>query len=150
MSFYRHLWAALKGSEARPLVEKAMDQKNQLGIRTPFDLLETVERMDVKIGHTLKERAADFHPRLIVNQVRYGEDERLGPSMASVCRKHLGVYVECLSVVHYDDAVWQATRKKQPFMVAAPESRTARGIDRATTALLALSRDGLDRPIDVM
>ena len=74
MSFYRHLWRSLKASPARKVVEEAMDQKNQVGIRTPFDLLEAVERLDAASGRFLKEKALEFRPRLLVNQVRYPED----------------------------------------------------------------------------
>lgn len=139
MSFYRHLWASLKGTRAREFVEQAMDQKNHHGIRTPFDLLETVERIDPGAGRVLKEQAADFKPRLVVNQIRYREDERLGPSMASVCRKHLGVEIQCLGAIQYDDGVWRANRKKQPFMLVNPGSPAAQSIDRAATALLTIS-----------
>ena len=116
MSFYRHLWSAVKGSGVRAVIEEAMDEKNRQGIRTPFDLLEAVEKKDQAAGQALKARAKSFRPRLIINQVRYPEDERLGPSMASVCRKHLGIEVECLGAIQYEDVVWQANRRKKPFM----------------------------------
>jgi MinD-like ATPase involved in chromosome partitioning or flagellar assembly len=139
MSFYRHLWSGLKDSKtARSVVEQAMDQKNRQGIRTPFDLLETIERIDHKAGVLLKERASSFRPRLVVNQIRYPDDQRLGPSMASVCRRHLGVDIDCLGFVNYDDSVWRANRKKMPFMVVYPDSTTARAIDRTASRLLSL------------
>jgi flagellar biosynthesis protein FlhG len=139
MSFYRHLWSGLKGEKkSRALVEQAMDQKNQHGIRTPFDLIETVERLDGETGQRLKELASSFRPRLIVNQIRFPEDHRLGPSMASVCRKHLGVDIDCLGFINYDDGIWQACRRKRPFMVIRPDSGTAKSIDRTTSRLLSL------------
>ncbi len=57
MSFFRHLWRGLKASPARKVVEQAMDQKNNVGIRTPFDLLEAVEQLDASTGQYLKELA---------------------------------------------------------------------------------------------
>jgi flagellar biosynthesis protein FlhG len=140
MSFYRHLWSAVKGSRVRRCIEKAMDEKNREGIRTPFDLLETVERMDEEAGQALKARAQAFHPRLIINQIRYPEDERLGPSMASVCRKHLGVDIDCLGAVHYDDVVWQANRRKKPFMLVYPDSQAGQSLDRAAVTLLSSAK----------
>lgn len=139
MSFYRHLWSGLKGcNTARSVVEQAMDQKNRQGIRTPFDLMETVESIDRGAGALLKERARSFRPQLVVNQIRYPDDQRLGPSMANVCRKHLGVDIDCLGFVNYDDSVWRANRKKMPFMVIYPDSSTARAIDRTASRLLTL------------
>ncbi len=62
MSFYRHLWRSLKASPARKVVEEAMDQKNHVGIRSPFDLLEAVERIDAASGRFLKENGARVPP----------------------------------------------------------------------------------------
>jgi flagellar biosynthesis protein FlhG len=136
MSFYRHLWRSLKASPARIVVEQAMDQKNQVGIRTPFDLLEAVEKIDEASGRFLKEKAQDFRPRLLVNQVRYPEDERLGHSMASVCRKHLGIDIEAIGAVSFDESVWRANRKKRPFMLDYPESSAGRALEQVARAIL--------------
>ncbi|MFQ5790909.1 MAG: P-loop NTPase [Acidobacteriota bacterium] len=139
MSFYRHLWSLLKGNPVRRFVEQAMDQKNQQGIRTPFDLLEAIERIDPEAGRALKHQAMTFRPRLIFNQIRYQEDEKLGPSMSSVCRKHLGVEIHCLGAVQYEDGVWQANRMKKPFLLMKPDSQAAESLERAATRLLQLS-----------
>jgi MinD-like ATPase involved in chromosome partitioning or flagellar assembly len=136
MSFYRHLWRSLKASPARKVVEQAMDQKNNVGIRTPFDLLEAVERIDSASGRFLKEQALQFRPRLVVNQLRYPEDERLGHSMAVVCRKHLGIDIESLGAVGFDESVWRANRKKRPFMLDFPESSAGRSLEQIARALL--------------
>jgi MinD-like ATPase involved in chromosome partitioning or flagellar assembly len=61
--------------------------------------------------------------------------------MAAVCRKHLGVDIDCLGFVEYDDSVWQANRKKMPFMNVYPESTTARAIDRTAWRLLSLFKN---------
>jgi flagellar biosynthesis protein FlhG len=140
MSFYRHLWSAAKKNGARELIEQAMDEKNRDGIRTPFDLLDAVERLDERTGQSLKARAQTFRPRLIVNQARYPEDERLGPSMASVCRKHLGIDIDCLASVQYEDVVWQAQRRKKPFMLVFPDSKAGQSLERAAVNLLSSSQ----------
>jgi len=140
MSFYRHLWSAVRGNGTRAVIEQAMDEKNRQGIRTPFDLLEAVERKDAEAGRSLKARAQTFRPRLIINQIRYPEDERLGPSMASVCRKHLGIDIDCLGSVQYEDVVWQAQRRKKPFMLVFPDSQAGRSLERAAVNLLRPSQ----------
>jgi flagellar biosynthesis protein FlhG len=135
-SFYRHIWRSLKASPARRVVEEAMDQKNQVGIRTPFDLLEAVERIDFAAGRFLKETAQAFRPRLLVNQVRYPEDERLGHSMSAVCRKHLGIDIDSLGAVSFDEGVWRANRKKRPFMLDFPDSAAGRALEQVARAIL--------------
>jgi len=141
MSFYRHLWSAVKGNGVRSVINEAMDEKNRQGIRTPFDLLDAVEKKDEAAGQALKAKARSFRPRLIINQVRYPEDERLGPSMASVCRKHLGIDVECLGAIQYEDVVWQANRRKKPFMLVFPDSKAGQSLEQAAVNLLSSSRN---------
>ena len=43
-AFYRRMQAAMKKHEVRDRIREAMDQRNQRGIRTPFDLLREVDR----------------------------------------------------------------------------------------------------------
>lgn len=136
MSFYRHLWRALKASPARKVVEQAMDQKNNDGIRTPFDLLEAVERLDPATGQYLKEEALGFRPRLLINQVRYPEDERLGASMAMVCRRHLGIDIDAIGAIHFDESVWKANRKRRPFMLDFPDSVAGSALHNVAQSLL--------------
>ncbi len=136
MSFYRHLWRSLKASPARKVVEEAMDQKNHVGIRSPFDLLEAVERIDAVSGRFLKETALEFRPRLLVNQVRYPEDERLGHSMSAVCRKHLGIDIDSIGAVGFDESVWKSNRKKRPFMLDFPDSAAGRSLEQVARAIL--------------
>lgn len=140
-SFYRDLWSVLKkNNPARDIVERAMDQKNGYGVRTPFDLLEAVDRIDPLTGQLLKRRADAFRPRLIVNEARYEEDLRLGDTMASVCRRHLGIRMDCIGAVPYDDGVWQANRKKRPFIQDFPRSKAGRAIEKIAEVLLVASR----------
>ena len=147
MSFYRHLWSAVKGNGVRSVIEDAMDEKNSQGIRTPFDLLDAVEKKDEAAGQALKAKARSFRPRLIINQARYPEDERLGPSMASVCRKHLGINIECLGAIQYEDVVWQANRRKKPFMLVFPDSKAGQSLEQAAVSLLSSPRTNPNRTI---
>ena len=137
MSFFRHLWRGLKASPARKVVEQAMDQKNNVGIRTPFDLLEAVEQLDASTGQYLKELALQFRPRLLINQVRYPEDERLGGSMAMVCRRHLGIDIDAIGAIPFDESVWKANRKRRPFMLDSPESMAGLALENVAQSLLS-------------
>ncbi len=77
-----------------------------------------------------------------MNQVRYDDDERLGDSMASVCRRHLGIEIDCIGSVRYDDGVWQANRKKRPFMLDFPRSRAGRALAQITRDLMVFRTKG--------
>ena len=61
--------------------------------------------------------------------------------MASVCRKHLGIDVECLGAIQYEDVVWQANRRKKPFMLVFPDSKAGQSLEQAAVNLLSSSRN---------
>jgi len=54
----------------KDLIDAAMDQKNTMGIRTPYDLIERVKLMEPEVGRTSSVRWQKFRPKLVVNQVR--------------------------------------------------------------------------------
>jgi flagellar biosynthesis protein FlhG len=136
MSFFRNLRLAVKQEEVRRYIDEAMDSKNTRGIKSPVELLDAVERLDSEAGRILRDKAARFRPALVVNQLRLPEDGRLGPSITSVCRKHLGLQMDFLGSVGYEDSVWRANRRRQPFLLLFPNSAAAFTIDALAGRLL--------------
>ncbi|MBI3605556.1 MAG: AAA family ATPase, partial [Nitrospirae bacterium] len=116
-SFYRRFKKVVKDPLIKDVITLAMDQKNELGIRTPFDLIEQVEKIDGEVGKKLKDQLYNFKPKVIVNQVRSKDDITLGFSMRSSCSKYFGIQVEYIGYVEYDDAVWKAGKASRPLML---------------------------------
>jgi flagellar biosynthesis protein FlhG len=135
-AFYRRFKKVVKAPEIKSVITQAMDQKNELGIRTPFDLIEQVEKIDFLIGKKLKEQLYDFKPKIIVNQVRCKDDITLGFSMRSSCSKYFGIQVEYVGYIEYDDMVWKATKSSRPLMLEFPYSKSAQEINKITFNLL--------------
>ncbi|MBI1820495.1 MAG: AAA family ATPase [Nitrospirae bacterium] len=135
-SFYRRFKKVVKDPAIKAVITQAMDQKNDLGIRTPFDLIEQVEKIDFEVGRTLKEQIYNFKPKIIVNQVRSKDDIALGFSMRSSCSKYFGIQIEYVGYVEYDDSVWRATKMSRPLMLEYPYSTSAQGINRISHNLL--------------
>ena len=113
-----------------------MDQKNTMGIRTPYDLIERVKLMEREVGEILELEITKFRPKLIVNQVRTKGDIQIGFSIKSACNKYFGINLEYLGYVEYDDSVWQSIRSKRPLTIEYPYSRPARCIERIVHNLL--------------
>ncbi|HXN07051.1 MAG TPA: AAA family ATPase [Nitrospiria bacterium] len=135
-SFYRRFKRVVKDPAIKEVITQAMDRKNDLGIRTPFDLIEQVEKMDPVIGGKLKDQIYSFRPKVIVNQVRSKDDMALGFSMRSSCSKYFGIQVEYIGYVDYDDSVWKATKMSRPLMMEFPYSPAAICIGRIAQNLL--------------
>lgn len=135
-AFYRRFKKVVKAPEIKNVITQAMDQKNDLGIRTPFDLIEQVEKIDPEVGKKLKEQLYELRPKIIVNQVRSKDDITLGFSMRSSCAKYFGIQVEYIGYIEYDDNVWKATKLSRPLMLEFPFSKSAQGINKVVFNLL--------------
>lgn len=135
-AFYRRFKKAVANQNIKELIDAAMDQKNAMGIRTPFDLIERVKQMEREVGEILELEVLKFKPKLIVNQVRTKNDIQIGFAMKSACQKYFGINLEYLGYVEYDDCVWQSIRSKRPLAIEYPYSRPSRCIERIVHNLL--------------
>jgi flagellar biosynthesis protein FlhG len=121
-SFYRKLRQTESELGIQSLIEAAMDSRNQIGIRSPADLIRYVQQMNPEAGQRFQERIADFQLQLLLNQVRTRQDIELGHSMKSVCRKYFGIDANYLGYIDHDNAVWQSLRKRRPLVIEYPYS----------------------------
>jgi len=135
-AFYRRLRLAMTGETTRKLVNQAMDQGNERGIRTPFDLLRAVRESSATEGERFVAAVQGFRPRLVVNGVRTAEDVRLGFAVRSVCRKYFGLEAEYLGYVNHDDAVSEAIRARQPVVVGHPQADASVYLTRIARKLI--------------
>lgn len=68
-----------------------------------------------------KNEGKPFGPiKLVVNQTRNFEDERLGDSIKSICNKFYFADIQPLGSLQYDNAVWQCARQKVPVILHQP------------------------------
>lgn len=135
-AFYRRFKRVVTHQGIKDIIDAAMDQKNTIGIRTPFDLIDKVKQMEREVGEILELEVLKFKPKLVVNQVRTKNDIQIGFSMKSACHKYFGIKLEYLGYVEYDDCVWQSIRSKRPLSIEYPYSRPARGIEKVVHNLL--------------
>jgi flagellar biosynthesis protein FlhG len=72
----------------------------------------------------------------------------LGRAVVSVARRRLGIRVQYLGHLEYDEAVWASTRRRRPLLVEHPEARIAKCIEKVTRGLLAVRPP--DEDLDVL
>jgi flagellar biosynthesis protein FlhG len=143
-AFYRRFKKIVKEQGIRDLIATAMDQKNELGIKTPHDLLAQVRSMDEGVGSQLQAQMYGFRPKLVVNQIRSRDDIALGFSMRSSCSRYFGITIEYVGAIEFDDAVRQAARRRRPVMLDYPNSNAARGIGTVAEHLISRSQMNLN------
>jgi len=114
-AFYRRLRLAARGHGVRELVDKAMDQRNEKGIRTPYDLMREIEAIDPIEGRRFMQTMRAFRPRIVVNEVRTAADIKLGFAVVSVCQKFFGFKADYLGYVNYQDEARESVAARRPL-----------------------------------
>ena len=135
-AFYRRLRLAVLGHGARNLIRVAMDQRNELGIQSPLDLMREIEILDPIEGHRLVETMSSFRPRIIINDVERKEDIKLGFAVASVCKKYFGIEAEYVGYVNHDGSVRKSVLEGRPLIEYREDSEAASYLQRIARKLI--------------
>lgn len=134
-AYYRRLKTIEMSWNLRPLVEEAMAERGKPGLKTPADLIAYVERRDPDGGHRLRQELEQFPLKLVVNQTRSTEEEKLGLAICDACRKYFGIPMQFLGAIPFDDAVWQSVRRRRPLVTLSPQSAASHAIRALAHAL---------------
>jgi flagellar biosynthesis protein FlhG len=139
-AFFRKVKKVVSHFGVKEIIDMAMDQRNERGIKTPFDIIELAGEIDKSIGLRLEHELEIFRPKLIINQVRTKSDVDIGFSMQSAFLKYFGISMDYLGYVVYDDEVWQSIQKRKPLVLEFPQSKASKCINEITLKLI------LDKP----
>jgi flagellar biosynthesis protein FlhG len=144
-AFYRKLKNVEYLYDARSFVDSTMDRKNELGIRTPSDLLRALEEQFPEVGAKVRGALGRFDIKLVVNQARTETDSEVGYGVRNVCKKYFGFNLDYLGHLDYDSAVWQSVRRKRPLMIEFPASPLVPTIQRMVGQIVAEQAEKLKR-----
>ena len=122
------------------LVERAIEALPPMA--TPIDIVEAIHRYDHALGNTASRELARLAPRLVVGHTRLRSDLELGPAMSAISGRFLGVDIDYVGHVEYDDAAWLSVRKRVPLLIESPTSKSARNIERIARRILAIIMSG--------
>jgi flagellar biosynthesis protein FlhG len=100
------------------------ETKNTI-IRSPMELIETVDKHDPKTGNALKAELQKMHFKFIINQFRKETDVTMGNKIEKLCNKHFFSKFQFLGNIRYDDRVHDAIYSRSIYMIKYPYSITA-------------------------
>jgi flagellar biosynthesis protein FlhG len=120
--FFQRWMNMATDNKIKNLIGLAMDGKNSEGIKTPFDLLARLEKVDKEAGMIFTKEMHNFKPRLILNQARNRKEAELGFAVRSVCRKYFGLELCYLGYILYDHNVYLSAQRGRPFFQDYPSS----------------------------
>ncbi len=115
---------ALRSEAADGRVRKAIDQvladPKRSAARLPRSLIHEVSLIDAESGARLQAALRRFNASLILNETRGGSP--LAWEMKQNCRQHLGIDLEILGEMPWDDGARRAIERKQPMLDFLPQS----------------------------
>lgn len=129
---------AAYGIEA--LVQEAVSRRQEHWVSTPRDLIGAVKRRDPVSGEGLERELRGFRPRLVVNQVRTRADRKVGDAVVAAWRKYVGLEMDYLGAIDYDDDFWKAVRRRRPVSLERPDAETTRAIVRIAERIESLDQ----------
>ncbi len=128
--YYRKLKRVVKSLKAEQLVDEVLAEKVERGIRSPRDLVRDILTINPEIGTAISENMAMLTPRLIVNQVRRGEDLDLGKKIALACRDFFAIDINVAGNIRADERVLASLKARRPTLEMFPNSPFADDVER--------------------
>src|SRR5690606_34126495 len=105
---------------------------------TPRQVVAEIARYEEPLANVAAAALGSIRPGLVIGKARLRRDYELGPAMASLAERYLGVSLDYIGYVEHDDAVWLTARRRRPLLIDAPTSKAARNLERVARRLLAL------------
>lgn len=135
-AYARSLSHALKTSPPALNVLRATIEREDAP-PSPLELARAIAAAEPSVSAIVWTALHELRPWLIVNASRSRVDLELGESMAVLARQRLGVALQFLGHIEYDEAVSLAARKRRPLLVDSPGAKASRNIERLARKLAA-------------
>jgi flagellar biosynthesis protein FlhG len=116
-----------------------MRRARQLGgAPAPQDLWRSLEEDGDPLAEIVRSRMEAFHPALVMNQTRLRADLELGEQVRSAVRRRLGITLEYLGHIEYDDTAWTCVRSRRLLLIESPGTKASKNVEKIARRLLAL------------
>ena len=131
--YIRKIRHILKSHQFRKLAEEAEARNPNTVINKPEYLLDALKEIDLEKGHMIERILQAFQFKLFLNQIRKQDNSKIGILICKIIEKHLGLKIQFMGNVGFDERVHDELCKKGPFVEKYPYSQ-------ATMDLKALTR----------
>jgi flagellar biosynthesis protein FlhG len=123
--YIRKIRQVLKGYHFRKLAEEAEARNPNAIINNPEVLLEILKEIDLEKGCMIEKILQAFQFKLVLNQVRKQDNPKIGTLIRKIVEKHLGLKMQFLGNVGFDERVHDVLCSKGLFTDKYPYSQTA-------------------------
>lgn len=136
-SIYRLLYRSFPPkSEERTLVHNYLTQRIEGSEKAIHELLHALSSVSASAGLQAREQLSGFYPRIVLNMGKTNKDIALGSKLREIALKNLGVNMEYIGFLPYDDLVSSSILQRTPINLLYPEGRFSRSVDAIAKTLI--------------
>jgi MinD-like ATPase involved in chromosome partitioning or flagellar assembly len=106
----------LKIDRFRTLAHEAEARNPDAIVHNPEALLYTLKDIDPEEGRMIERILKAFQFKLVLNQVRRQDNPKIGVLICKIIEKHLGLKIQCMGNVSFDERVHEAVCRKESFI----------------------------------
>lgn len=105
--------------------------------KTPREVIAQLAQIHPDAAEAAMKLSTEFHPQLIVNQIKLKDDEDLGDSIVSASTRWLGVVPILLGSIGWDDNVWLAQRRGKRLLTDFARSRACKDLEQIVRKMMS-------------
>jgi len=114
--YVRKIRQVLKIGRFRTLADEAEARNPDAIIHNPEYLLDTLKDIDPEEGRMIERILKAFQFKLVLNQVRRQDNPKIGVLICKIIEKHLGLKIQFMGNVSFDERVHEAVFRKESFI----------------------------------
>jgi len=135
--YARKIRQLLNTGRFRSLIEETEARAKGAIVKNPEYLLSVVKELEPEKGKAVEEALRAFQFKLVLNQVRKQDHPKTGVLICRIIEKHLGLSMQFIGNIAYDDRVHEAVCRKVPFLEKYPHTQTAVDLKKFCKYILA-------------
>jgi flagellar biosynthesis protein FlhG len=126
--YVRKIRQVLKIDRFKSLAEKTETQNQDVIIYHPEYLLDVLIEIDPEQGRMVEKTLKSSKFKLILNQMRRQDNPKIGVLICKIIGKHLGLNIQFIGNVSFDERVHEAVCRKELFIDKHPYSQTTQDL----------------------
>jgi flagellar biosynthesis protein FlhG len=123
--YFRRIRQYFTASAFKELEDEAVNLFGSDAYNKPECIMHTVQRMYPETGIKLETDFTTYKFKFILNQLHKQDDAGLGSQICRLVEKHLGLRIDFVGNIAYDDHVHDAICQRVSFLERYPYTRTA-------------------------
>ncbi|PIV85802.1 MAG: ATP-binding protein [Nitrospirae bacterium CG17_big_fil_post_rev_8_21_14_2_50_50_9] len=136
----RHLKILLKQFPIENLKNRIKDPRNLDTARTFRDLLRLIRSFEKETAEKIEREIEGFKFGLVMNKLREHSETRIGDSYKTMIHKCMGIQMDYLGQIYYDEKIPMSVKKIQPLLLEHPHAKASHAIRLMAKRILGMNR----------